>query len=154
MIFRNEWQFVTLGRLALVLTLLSATDIATHAETLDGSRIFVLDGDTVALPCSVPARGCAEKIRLRAIDAPETSNAHCEAELQAGLAAKQRLAELLRAGPVSVQRSGEIDRYGRSLGDLETSAGDAGAVLVRERLALPYQPGSGAKASRIAHWCR
>lgn len=147
-------MLVILARSAVVIAWLAATGVAAPAETLDGRRIFVLDGDTVALPCSVPARGCAEKIRLRAIDAPETLQAHCEAELKAGLIAKQRLAELLRAGPVSVRRSGEIDRYGRSLGDLATIAGDAGDVLTREGLALSYQPGSKAKAARIAHWCR
>lgn len=139
--------------LALSFAMLASAIGATHAETIDGRRIFVLDGDTVALPCSAPAPGCAEKIRLLAIDAPETYHAHCDAELKAGLAAKARLLNLLRAGPVAVQRSGEIDRYGRTLGNLATAAGDAGAMLMREGLALPYRPGSRAKSERMMHWC-
>ena len=51
----------------VLLVCLFATPAA--AETIDGSRIIVLDGDTVALPCVVPARGCAGKIRLLDIDA-------------------------------------------------------------------------------------
>jgi hypothetical protein len=41
----------------------------TSAETIPGDRIIVLDGDTIALPCGRPTRGCAEKVRLLDIDA-------------------------------------------------------------------------------------
>lgn len=124
------------------------------AETLDGKRIIIIDGDTVALPCEHLAPGCAEKIRLTAIDAPESYRPTCEAELKAGLRAKERLGELLRAGPVDVLRSGQLDRYGRTLGDLITTTGDAGSILLKEGLALPYRPGRPAGAARIAHWCK
>jgi len=54
------------------LSLTVGTANLASAEKLDGRRIFVIDGDTVALPCKHPAPGCAERIRLTAIDAPET----------------------------------------------------------------------------------
>jgi endonuclease YncB( thermonuclease family) len=124
-----------------------------QAEIIDGKRIIVIDGDTVALPCAVPFPGCAEKIRLTAIDAPETFHPTCEAELQTGLRAKERLAELLRGGSVQVIRTGQTDRYGRTLADLTSTAGDVGSILITESRALPYRAGSQAKQSRIDHWC-
>lgn len=134
--------------LALVL---SATPA--KAEVIDGNRIVIIDGDTVALPCAVPARGCAEKIRFIDIDAPETFRPNCENERAVGLQAKARVAELLRGATVYVERSGRKDRYGRTLANLTTADGDVGAVLMKEGLAVPYRPGKVAKAGRIAHWC-
>jgi endonuclease YncB( thermonuclease family) len=143
--------FLLAGVAALIT--IAVTVGAVRSETLDGGRIIVIDGDTVALPCATPAPGCAEKIRLTAIDAPETFHPGCEAELKAGLRAKERLAQLLRAGPVEVVRSGRKDRYGRTLADLRTAAGDVGGILLEEGLALPYRPGWQAKNARETHWC-
>jgi endonuclease YncB( thermonuclease family) len=125
---------------------------AASAETFDGDRIFVMDGDTVALPCDVPAKGCSEKIRLLEIDAPESFRPSCDAEGVAGLKAKERLAALIRGTKVEVSRNG-TDRYGRTLGNLKVGAGDVGAILMKEGLALRYEAGRAAKASRISHWC-
>lgn len=123
---------------------------AAIAEPIDGRRIVIIDGDTVALPGG-------ERIRLQAIDTPESHRPSCEAELVAALKAKERLAELLRVPNVQVERCdihGDRcdDGRGRTLANLRTSAGDVGQTLIREGLALPYRP--GAKAERTAHWCR
>lgn len=126
---------------------------AAHAEAIDGNKIVIIDGDTVALPCAVPSKRCAEKIRFIDIDAPETFRPHCEKERRVGLEAKARVAGLLRGTTVYVERSGRQDRYGRTLANLTTADGDVGEKLVREGLALPYGPGAEAKAERIAHWC-
>lgn len=119
------------------------------AETVDGRRFVIIDGDTVALG--------RERIRILNIDAPESFRPRCEAELVAGLRAKERLALLLRAGPVTIDRceaSGRCeDSYGRTLARLSGSGRDVGQVLVAERLALPWRPGSEAWAQRQAHWC-
>lgn len=48
------------------------------AEVVDSNRKVIIDGDTVALPCAVPTRGCAEKIHFINIDAPRSFRAHCE----------------------------------------------------------------------------
>ncbi|WP_167369048.1 thermonuclease family protein [Methylobacterium brachiatum] len=125
-----------------------------RSETLDGTRIIILDGDTVALPCVVVTRGCAEKIRFTAIDAPKVFHPSCDAELQAGLRAKERVAQLARGNPVEVVRTGATGRYGRTLGDLSVRAGIVGTILAREGLALPYQPGREEKEGRTRHWCR
>jgi hypothetical protein len=64
------------------------------AETIDGNRIVVIDGDTVALPCTKPEPGCAERVRLVDIDAPATGEARnartakSPAVFQAGLSGR------------------------------------------------------------------
>jgi endonuclease YncB( thermonuclease family) len=139
-------------RWLIFITALTAAPPA-HAEVVDGNRILIIDGDTVALPCAVPARGCAEKIRFIDIDAPETYRPNCENERAVGLRAKARVADLLRGATVYVERSGRKDRYGRTLANLATAEGDVGTVLIREGLAVQYRPGAAAKADRIANWC-
>lgn len=138
--------------LAIALALLS---IPARAETIDGDRIVIIDGDTVALPCD-PAkgiyRGCSEHIRLVDIDAPETFRPRCEAERPAGLAAKARVAELLHGHMVTVTRTGR-DRYGRTLACVSADGIEIGADLIARGLALPYTPGRAAWADRCRHWC-
>ncbi|MDT3377356.1 hypothetical protein FZC33_00495 [Labrys sp. KNU-23] len=58
-------------RIAVGVFLLTSPASATTYEAVDGNRIIVLDGDTVALPCKTPGPGCSERIRLLDIDAPE-----------------------------------------------------------------------------------
>lgn len=126
-----------------------------RAETIDGARIIILDGDTVALPCD-PARGiypgCAEKIRLEGIDAPESYHPRCEAELAPALAAKARLGALIRGRPVVITRTGK-DRYGRTLGHLTADGRSVEETLLAEGLALPWASGRAAWADRCRHWC-
>lgn len=130
--------------------------IGASAETIDGASIRVIDGDTVALPCD-PVRGiypgCAEKIRLEAIDAPEVAgHQRCEAELAPAYRAKARLAEMLAGHAAEITRTGR-DRYGRTLGRIETEQGDVAERLLAEGLALPWAPGRAAWAERCRHWC-
>lgn len=114
------------------------------AETIDGARIHVIDGDTVALPSG-------EHIRLAGIDAPETWHPHCQAEIEQGRAATARLRELL-AGPVEIERQG-TDRYGRTLARLIAAGGDVEQPMVADGLAVVYLPGRAAWQARRDHWC-
>lgn len=117
--------------------------------SLAESRVVIIDGDTVDI--------AGERIRILNIDAPETRRSRCEDELVLGLLAKERLAELLRAGPVTIDRceaSGRCeDRYGRTLARLRTAEGDVGAVLIAEGLAQPWRPGKAAAEGRLRVWC-
>lgn len=147
------YGFGTLAVLAFATLFAVAVKSQTiRSEAVDGDRIVVIDGDTVALPGNP-----AERIRIYNIDAPETRNAHCEAELTAGLKAKERLAQLLRGGPVTVDRcepSGRCtDFYGRTLARLSAGGRDLGGVLVSEGRALPWSTGAAARAARTAYWC-
>lgn len=127
-----------------------------HAETIDGDRITILDGDTVALPCD-PARGiypgCGERIRLEGIDAPETGRrARCEAEAVAGLEAKAALGEILRGREVAITRTG-VDKYRRTLARLSVAGRSVDEAILATGLAIPYHPGRPAWAARCRHWC-
>ena len=114
-------------------------------ETVDARKVYVIDGDTIAL--------ARERIRLLAIDAPETRDARCEREREAGYATKARVVDLLRFGRVvDIRRHGH-DQYGRTLAHIVIDGRDLGEQLVREKLALPYRSGAEAKAARLALWC-
>ena len=131
-------------RFILIALSLGGTTISAATETVDGQRIVIIDGDTIDV------RG--ERIRILNIDAPESFRSRCEVELKLALRTKERLGELLRAGPVEVDREGR-DRYRRTLATLSTREGDVGRFLVRERLALPWQDGREAKERRLKAWC-
>lgn len=135
----------------IALAVLSLLGIAgVSAETVDGRSVVIIDGDTIAVG--------SERIRLLDVDAPESFKPRCEKELVAGLKAKERLAELLRAGYVWIDRQGE-DRYRRTLARLlllKASGGaprDIGAILVSEGFAVLWQSGRDAWEWRRRHWC-
>ena len=98
-----------------------------------------MEGDTIAI---------GQERRILNINAPESFRPGCERELIAGLKAKARLAELVRAGSVVITRTGE-DRYRRTLARVVAASGrDVGDTLACEGLALPWQAGPEAKAAR------
>jgi micrococcal nuclease len=139
----KHYAFVKLG-LALVLVGSAATPSA--AEAVQGERVIIIDGDTVAIG--------HERVRLLDIDAPETSKPRCEAELARGLEAKSRLRQLVRgASLVTVDRTGEIDRYGRTLGRLKVDGRDVGDILMREGMAVRWTAGRQSWEQRAQHWC-
>ncbi|WP_332117267.1 thermonuclease family protein [Azorhizobium caulinodans] len=113
------------------------------ASPIDGARLRVIDGDTVALG--------SEHIRLLDIDAPEISHPRCPAETPAAAAALDRLAQLLR-GPAVIERHGK-DRYGRTLARISVNGRDVGARLLAEGFAIRWKPGRDAWDARAAHWC-
>ncbi|PYE31990.1 endonuclease YncB(thermonuclease family) [Rhizobium sp. PP-WC-1G-195] len=106
-----------------------------------GQRITcVVDGDTFWF------RG--EKIRIADIDTPELSPPRCERERERGLAAKQRLLEILNSGPVSLQTTArDEDRFGRKLRIVYRERRSVGDILVAEGLARKWE---GSRRS----WCR
>lgn len=126
-----------------------------RAETIDGDRITIVDGDTVALPCD-PSHGiypgCAERIRLVGIDAPEAHRARCEAERVSGLAAKAALADLIRGHMIEITRVGR-DRYGRTLARLAADGVDVEGSMLATGHAVLYVPSRAAWADRCRHWC-
>jgi micrococcal nuclease len=101
--------------------------------------ITAIDGDTVA-------EG-AVHLRLENIDAPETGErAECDAERMLGEVASRRMAALLAAGPVTIRRTGRIDKYGRPLARVSAAGRDLGAVLIAEKMAVAW-------AGRRHDWC-
>jgi micrococcal nuclease len=131
-------------RAVLLLVLLVFGPSPALAETFNGGRAVIMDGDTFALG--------SERVRILNIDAPETRGSRCEQELVLGLKAKERLADLLRAESVDIIRDGE-DRYRRTLARVSVGGLDVGSVLVGEGLALPWRDGPEAREARLQHWC-
>lgn len=104
---------------------------------------YVYDGDTVALDCGTGERTA----RIEGLNAPETRDAACPAEAEAGRRATDRLRALVRgSGEIAVSRQGH-DRYGRDLVRLWIDGRDVAATLVAEGLAEPYLGG------RRRDWC-
>ena len=126
-------------RLRFVLAALSLcmASLPAAAESFDGRRVVIIDGDTIAIG--------QERVRILDVDTPETFRPRCDAELVAGLKAKERLAELLRAGPVGIDRHGE-DRYRRTLARLSAGGRDVGSVLIVK--VSPFPGGMAAKHGR------
>jgi len=90
-------------------------------------RNCIIDGDT--------GRDRGEKWRLVAIDAPEISEPGCEHERTLGIAARNRLQELL-AGGYRIRPTGRTDPHGRNLIDIELPDGrDVSRILRDEGLA-------------------
>ena len=116
------------------------------AETVEPRRIYVIDGDTIALA------GEHQRIRLLDIDAPETFKPRCDRERALGLDAKARMVALLRAGPVTIDRNG-FDIYGRALARLSVNGRDIGTIMLREGHAVRWKPGRKAWEDRRQHWC-
>jgi endonuclease YncB( thermonuclease family) len=132
------WHLATTGKLGWA----ALAILAMLTPALAGAR--VIDGDTVDID--------GTRIRLVEIDTPETHQPRCAREYELGLKAKQRLIELLDGAEVSYTTTG-IDRYGRTLARLYAGETNVGEVLLKEGHALPYVPGSKAKAARLATWC-
>ncbi len=94
----------------------------------------VVDGDTIWLD--------GTKIRIADIDAPEISAPRCAAEARRGEAARDRLAELLSAGPFEVRRTDrDQDRYGRKLRILVRDGASLADDLVARGLAGYWDSG-------------
>jgi endonuclease YncB( thermonuclease family) len=99
-------------------------------ETITGAA-RAADGDTLTLD--------GHRIRLAGMDTPEMMQV-CKrdgADWRCGVAARSRLAELLRSGSVTCRTQGR-DKYDRWLARCEAGGGDLGARMVREGLAVAY----------------
>ena len=107
---------IIIGTLAVLLglALFDRATGQTRIEMVHGSRLVVLDGDTVTLSCE-PKSGnrfsaqsttntCSERIRIYNIDAPEIGSARCAAERDMGIEARDALTRLLDQRSVTIHR--------------------------------------------------
>jgi micrococcal nuclease len=83
--------------------------------------IYTIDGDTIRMG--------AERIRLRGIDTPELNE-------PGGQAARQRLEQLLKEGPIRIVPHGQ-DVYGRTVADVFVDGRNVAGVLFQEGYAKP-----------------
>ncbi|MES2326116.1 MAG: thermonuclease family protein [Pseudomonadota bacterium] len=98
-------------------------------RTYEGQQIRVIDGDTFDIG--------GERIRVAGIDAPETHPSRCANEAAFGAAATQKLAELLRGGPLWISGT-KTDRYGRSVRTVRVNGEDVADAMISAGLARNY----------------
>ncbi|OIP87333.1 MAG: hypothetical protein AUK37_01655 [Rhodobacterales bacterium CG2_30_65_12] len=111
--------------------------------------LTVHDGDTVRCDGELMRIIGDGAPYVSGVDTPELSpHAECPEEHQMGVIAAARLAELVATPGLTVEDSGERDRYGRPLVRLRLADGrTAGQVLLEEGLAVVWTPGYSAA------WC-
>ncbi|MBL8575033.1 MAG: thermonuclease family protein [Hyphomicrobiaceae bacterium] len=157
--------------LALILLALaapaSAETAAAPVVSLAPEQVRVVDGDTLDISgggaepgrCGLAIAG-GERLRIAAIDTPETHAPRCgrEAELGAGATAAARvLLHPANTVRVEIRRVG-CDRYGRTLADIVLVRADGarldyGAAMIAAGHAIAYAPGREAWEARRRHWC-
>lgn len=111
---------------------------------------YVLDGDTVATQVNLaPDVGVTVRVRLRNVDTPELSG-ECDDEINMANRARDRVRTLLPRGTVVELENIKDDKYlGRIDANVFLPDGrDVGDVLVREKMARPYNGG------KRAGWCK
>ncbi len=137
---------VTIALAALICT-------GAAAEPISPASIRVIDGDTIAVG----------KIHYRLVgfDAPETLHARCPAERAMGLAARDRLREIVGNGRLDLTDvpcacpaktvGTHLCNYGRRCATLTVAGRDVGAILIREGLAHPYP--YDRRRAKAPGWC-
>ncbi|HZU51535.1 MAG TPA: thermonuclease family protein [Sphingomicrobium sp.] len=94
--------------------------------------IYVIDGDTFEMG--------GQRIRVAGIDAPETHPPRCMDEAWLGLAATEKLKQLLSSGNVTISGSGH-DQYGRDLRQVSVDGVDVAQTMIAAGLASSYSGG-------------
>ncbi|HQQ70262.1 MAG TPA: thermonuclease family protein [Alicycliphilus sp.] len=94
--------------------------------------VAISDGDTLTARCGAPGAYAQVKVRIAAIDAPESRQAF-------GQRARQNLAQLCFRQQARLYRLGH-DVYGRTLAHVRCQGQDVGTAQVRAGLAWVYAP--------------
>jgi endonuclease YncB( thermonuclease family) len=129
-----------------------------RGEPIEPGDVYVIDGDTINVFHVQP------NVRLVGFNAPESSNAACEAEHQLGVRAAQRLRELVHAGhldfvyvecscPASKQGT-QFCNWGRDCGTLKSNGRDVGSIPIAEGLAVPFVCGATSCPKTPRPWCQ
>lgn len=143
-------------RLFIFLLSIIATSAAEALQVISGpveaEVVGVIDGDTVDVRAFIwPGHIVETRVRLADVDAPEIRRVACEAEREAGHAAKRFVeAALMPEGEPGLRvqiRNVTLGSFaGRVVAGLSLPDGrDLGAVLLEEGLVTPYSARGG--------WC-
>lgn len=109
-----------------------------RASSARNDGIYVIDGDTFSYG--------GQRIRIAGIDAPEIHPPRCMQEARLGLAATERLRQLLSSGVVTISGSGR-DKYGRELRQVSVNGVDVAQWMIAAGLASSY------KGAKRQGWC-
>ncbi|MGE0630200.1 MAG: thermonuclease family protein [Hyphomicrobiaceae bacterium] len=128
-----------------------------RAEPVSNDRVLALDGETIRIDGKQP------DIRLVGFKTPDTTDAHCAKERELGEKAASRMRDLIRAGrldfrpvacpcPAGTEGTEACNR-GRKCGTLRVDGRKVGAILIRERLAVPFLCGLSRCPKTPRPWC-
>ena len=117
----------------------------------------ILDGDTIRVD------GLQPDVRLVGFNAPETIRAQCEPERLLGEVAARRLRKLVAGGGLDLRyipcscslgtQGTPRCNYGRSCAVLKAGGRDVAAILIAERLAVPFHCGATRCPPTPRPWC-
>ena len=111
----------------------------------------LIDGDTIDVLIDLGFDiHIKKRVRIFGINTPESRTRDLE-EKKRGLAAKARLKELIKENGNKFQLTSHgVGKFGRCLGEIELSVGNAGDILVSEGHAYPYFGGNKEEAKAKA----
>ena len=120
----------------------AANNIASPAQS--AAHVFVICDGKSRLACVVDGDTIwhnGVKIRPPDIDAPEIHDFKCASELALAQRTKERLLELMNAGPFEVVADGDRDKdvYGRQLRHINRNGQSLGDILIAEGLAAAWE---------------
>lgn len=100
--------------------------------TYKAQVVRVVDADTIDFTIELGFYMTAKvRVRVRGVNAPEMST-------QAGKDAAKFVQQLLPVGISTVLTTYPQDKYGRWLGDIQTTQGDLATVLLAGQMAIPF----------------
>lgn len=145
-------QVIAIFRVVAFLVISPAT-----AEPVQPQDVRVIDGDTIRIHQKRP------DVRLVGFNAPETRRAKCTAERELGAKATRRVRELVRAGnldfefvkcscPPGTEGTRKCN-FARHCGTLKSNGRDVGAILISEKLAVPFQCAETSCPTLPQPWC-
>jgi len=142
----------------LVVVTVSLCAHAAWPAPITSDEVRVIDGDTIRIGHQKP------DVRLVGFNAPETRRAMCEAERALGDRATDRLRDLVRSSKLDFEfvacaclpgaEGTPSCNYGRRCGVLKADGRDVGAILISERLAVPFACGQTRCPPTPKPWCR
>ncbi|MDP2152228.1 MAG: thermonuclease family protein [Methylotenera sp.] len=112
----------------ILFSLILSFSALAHGETINGRVVGISDGDTLTV---LDASNTQFKIRLAAIDAPEKAQPF-------GQHGKQQLSDFCYGKSASVKVV-SVDRYGRTVGDIDCAGINANQAMVQSGLAWVYR---------------
>lgn len=145
---RQRGGGIVLAVLALLLSPAAADAVNGWLKADESCRVVrVIDGDTLSIRCWGDP---VDRLRLTDVDTPEIRG-KCLSERWLAIRAMFFTRwQLLKAGEVTIERSGNTGRYGRALGDVALDGDPLGAGLLAAGLARPYVSGGHDWCERVS----
>jgi len=151
-------RMTTMRWLLTMVVITTSCGSATLSAPVTSDDVRVIDGDTIRVRHQRP------DVRLVGFNAPETRRAQCNAERALGDRATDRLRDLVRSSKLDFEfvacacppgaEGTPSCNYGRRCGVLKADGRDVAAILISERLAVPFVCGQTRCPPTPKPWCK